>query len=109
MASLVRQQALLRVDGERNRQEALKASGRFAHTCADPEMDELERLAVLLEEVGEVARALNESHGIVQLERELCQVAAVAVAWLEGLSSAEQNRDEAMFVDKVRHDAGFGK
>ena len=80
---------------ERQRQEALKASGKFTYTCADPEMTHAERLAVLVEEVGEVARALLEqghlpneqSHDLhgADLRHELVQVAAVALAWLEAI------------------------
>jgi len=77
------------IDDERHRQERLKKEGRFKHTCRDPEMSDEERLAVLVEEVGEVARAVleakklaNDVHGKA-LTKELVQVAAVAVAWLE--------------------------
>jgi len=54
------------------------------------------KLAVLLEEVGEVARALLEAPGVVsmpdsdQLRDELVQVAAVAVAWCEMLPRREK-------------------
>ena len=79
------------IDDERHRQERLKSEGRFSMTCADA-MSDLERLAVLTEEVGEVARAIleqsrltNDDHG-KELKKELVQVAAVCVAWLEGLS-----------------------
>ncbi|EMO91249.1 hypothetical protein [Leptospira noguchii] len=66
---------------ERERQEKLKQTGKFQFTCADQVLD-CEKLPILLEEVGEVAKAMNEmdSLGIV---RELIQVAAVSVAWLE--------------------------
>ena len=89
---------LLDVGFERLRQEQLKAEGRFKHTCADPEMNHVECLAVLVEEVGEVARAALELGGLVSdkhrdkveceldLYKELIQVAAVAVAWAERLS-----------------------
>lgn len=40
-------------------------------------------LAILTEEVGEVARDLQERRDV---RRELVQVAAVAVAWLEALA-----------------------
>lgn len=82
---------LLEVYRERVRQDELKVAGRFPHTCADAELSPGEKLAVLVEEVGEVARALsedagnaNDKHG-VELRRELVQVAAVAVAWAESL------------------------
>lgn len=79
---------------ERLRQEQLKAEGRFSHTCADAEMPDSEALAVLTEEVGEVARAILESgrgrarsYDVLgrELQKELIQVAAVAVAWAEKL------------------------
>lgn len=64
-------------------------------TCACPSMDDGLRLAVLTEEVGEVARELceyasgNRSSAEFRknLVAELTQVAAVAVAWIEGLST----------------------
>lgn len=41
-------------------------------------------LAILMEEVGEVATETMDEHSInLKLEEELIQVAAVAVAWLE--------------------------
>jgi hypothetical protein len=49
--------------------------------CSSSLLDEKVKLAVLLEEVGEVARALLEGHSD-QMREELIQVAAVAVAWL---------------------------
>lgn len=76
---------------ERDRQEDLKAEGRFKYTCADAEMNPFEKYAVLGEEFGEVGRALlekgelaNDKHG-VSLEKELIQVAAVAMAWVESI------------------------
>ncbi len=70
---------------ERERQEKLKQTGKFQFTCADQVLD-CEKLPILLEEVGEVAKAMNENDtlGIVQ---ELIQVAAVSVAWLEYLTN----------------------
>lgn len=44
--------------------------------------DEPKWLSILLEEVGEVARAVNEKD-VVSYRKELVQVAAVAVAMLE--------------------------
>lgn len=47
----------------------------------------LEWFAILAEEVGELAKEVNEVHfrakDPAELERELIQVAAVAVSWLE--------------------------
>ena len=86
--------ALRAVRAERRRQETLKAEGRFRYTCADVEMTDDERMCVLVEEVGEAARAVlekrrlaNDTHG-KELRTELVQVAAVAVAWIEALDKS---------------------
>jgi NTP pyrophosphatase (non-canonical NTP hydrolase) len=88
----------LKILNERAEQERLKAEGRFKYTCADLEMSNSEKAVVLVEEVGEVCRAVLESNGLVhdgrkvgnyaQLQKELIQVAAVAVAWLEALKKS---------------------
>lgn len=79
---------------ERNRQDDLKAQGKFPHTCADvPGLTDGVKCAVLTEENGEVARVLCElAQGKLSayaadeaLYEELVQVAAVAVAWCESL------------------------
>lgn len=76
---------------ERARQERLKSEGRFAYTCADLEMSNAERAAVLGEEFGEVCHEVNETVGnhapldAAKLRKELVQVAAVALGWIEGL------------------------
>lgn len=86
---------LLLIAGERARQNSLKASGRFANTCADPIPDSV-KLSILTEELGEVAKELNEREINAKrgrsyrsldasLKTELCQVAAVVVAWMESL------------------------
>ena len=67
---------------ERQEQERLFIEKRLAWIASDPECPNELRLAALVEEVGEVARAFHDGKG---LETELVQVAAVAVAWLEGL------------------------
>ena len=73
---------------ERQRQEDLHAP----RTCANPDMPDGDKLAVLTEEVGEVAKALCERDeydtGLFAkaLRDELIHVAAVAVAWAEALS-----------------------
>ena len=55
--------------------------------CSSSQVEPMVKLAVLGEEFGEVARALLEpdTHGPRELYDELCQVAAVAVAWMESL------------------------
>lgn len=84
---------------ERVLQEQRKAEGRFMFTCADSapgSMTDAEKMTVLMEEVGEVAREVLTQEGRrlardtegsrEALRNELVQVAAVAVAWLEALS-----------------------
>jgi NTP pyrophosphatase (non-canonical NTP hydrolase) len=79
---------LSEVLNERERQDVLKAEGKFKKTCADG-MSNAERLAVLAEEFGEVAREVCEQiEGFTdwyKMRTELIQVAAVCVAWVEGL------------------------
>lgn len=93
--ALIRDAIDLDVQRERWRQERRKAEGRFTYTCADLGMNDYERLAVLVEEVGEVAREVLTGEGKrlardtigtrAALRAELVQVAAVAKAWIEGL------------------------
>lgn len=82
---------------ERLRQEQLKAAGRFEFTAADyPGLADTEKLAMLAEEVGEVARCIQERAGNVNdggekpsrddLRTEVIQCAAIATAWAEALS-----------------------
>ena len=84
--------ALLNIFDERERQESLKAGGKFQFTCADSGISHAERLAVLAEEFGEVSREVAEAVGSglkvngAALRIELIQVAAVCVAWGEFLS-----------------------
>jgi NTP pyrophosphatase (non-canonical NTP hydrolase) len=82
------------VNKERYRQEQLREEGKFKYTCAARKGLSLsDKLAVLAEEFGEVARHVTE--GIIdpkrvnreKLKKELIEVAAVAVAWAESLSS----------------------
>jgi hypothetical protein len=92
---------LLDVEVERARQNGLKAVGKFHWTCADDGIRtgpmigtrvlQAEKLSVLAEEFGEVARLVTETvidpsrHNPRELKKELIQVAAVAVAWCEAL------------------------
>ena len=78
---------------ERGRQEDLCAAGKFPHTCASRDgLTNPQKLAVLAEEFGEVAKHVTEE--VISADRlnreklraELIQVAAVAVAWSEALS-----------------------
>ena len=62
----------------------VKHQGR---TPADPAMSDGERLMILVEEIGEVAHALtyDTPDDTDQLVKELIQVAAMALAWVEGI------------------------
>lgn len=83
------------VAAERRRQERLRDEGKFVRM----ELTPLQRLPILLEEVGEVAKALVElgltdepatrPEDVVmdELREELIQVAACAVAWVEELDA----------------------
>jgi hypothetical protein len=93
------------VNSERSRQEELKKSGKFFWTCASPDVNDSDKLAVLAEEFGEVSKEVVDAmiergryaketleqppHRIAALKlalyKELVQVAAVAVAWAESL------------------------
>lgn len=57
----------------------------------------LQWLSVETEELGEVARALNEGD-VTKLKEEVIQVAAVAVVWLEALNKREQEPKEVKEV-----------
>jgi NTP pyrophosphatase (non-canonical NTP hydrolase) len=70
------------VVAERRRQEALKAAGKFKHTCADEGMSDFEFVSVLTEELGEIARAINDGDP-ENLREEIIQLAACCVARLE--------------------------
>ena len=79
---------------ERARQERLRIAGKFPFTCGDRTRSSLDKLPVLVEEVGEVARAVLQEHGTAvqddarELREELIQVAAVCMAWLESLEES---------------------
>lgn len=89
------------VHDERRRQEKLKAEGRFRYTCADPEMTDDESYVVLGEEFGEVAKQVLTQPGrtgemsfdtvgtSADLRKELIQVAAIAVAWVERIDNGK--------------------
>jgi hypothetical protein len=82
-----------RVAAERSHQRKLFATGFITFDCASVIPDPNRKLRVLMEEVGEVAQELDKLEGLrdrrgerfvlEDLQEELVQVAAVAVAWLE--------------------------
>lgn len=82
------------IGNERMKQHRHKRDGRFLHVPEDPELSNSERLAMLVEEVGEVARCTLAREDLVRNEAtihssaaalysELCQVAAITTAWME--------------------------
>lgn len=99
------------VTDERRRQEKLKAEGKFDYSCSDPELSDPQKLAILAEEFGEAAKEVTEmvisdtknwpaecpemvlthqervrKRRKALLRKELIEVAAVAVAWVECLT-----------------------
>lgn len=79
----------LDIQVERQRQERRHGIQAAAHPLS---MSDAERLAILTEELGEVAHEVNEcrlGHHLESpdsyLRAELVQVAAVAVAWIEAI------------------------
>lgn len=59
----------------------------------DPEMSTIRKLAALVEEVGEVGRALtyDGDQGTEHLVKELLQVASVALTWAESLNNGPKS------------------
>ncbi|MBL7619176.1 hypothetical protein I7331_08000 [Frankia sp. AgB1.8] len=55
----------------------------------NPAMPDAVRLPVLVEEVGEVAKAMLENADPADLRAELIQVAAIALTWLEALRTSD--------------------
>lgn len=87
---IIESDAIRDVKNETNRQVQLKAEGRFKFTPKDTEVPDTVKLGMLAEEFGEVARCVlanmdivQEPASVEQLRKELVQVAAIAVAWLE--------------------------
>jgi hypothetical protein len=86
---------LMDVLQERERQDRLRDEGRFRATLADS-LTHRERLTLVAREFGEVARAtplwvdqrpVLTDLNIDDLRVELVQLAAVAVAWVEGIDN----------------------
>ena len=79
------------VDAERRRQGALwnRAHEWGTGDCSSREVADVVKVAVLTEEVGEVARAVLVGD-VANLRDELVQVAAVAVAWLESFETGPE-------------------
>lgn len=73
------QHAVDLVLAERDRAGGLSAKGAIPGRCDDDWITDTQRLAALTEEVGEVARCLNDDRSP---KDELVQVAAVALGWI---------------------------
>jgi len=95
------------VRAERLRQEDLVAAGAFRWTCAsrDPEITDSYRLAVMTEELGEVARHVVEETSGPALREELVQLAAVAVAWAESIPEPEP--DPEPLIRRMERELGL--
>ena len=86
---------MARVAAERVRQNELFAEGKIPFNCSSRIVDLNRKLRVLVEEVGEVAEAIdrielskpNHIPARDHLRDELVQVAAVACAWLEAMEA----------------------
>lgn len=84
---MTRAEVFAAISAERGRQAALWAAphSHGQGDCSSPDVPLMVKVAVLGEEFGEVARAaLDGKPG--QMQAELAQLAAVAVAMLEGES-----------------------
>jgi hypothetical protein len=96
---------------ERNRQDNLVAAGELPFNCADPSVAFAEKSRVLGEEYGEVCESSYEadhSAGVKQLlelqelQKELVQLAAATVAWLESLGRVNAIHPPQMLEDPMR-------
>lgn len=72
------------VNCELRRQNDLQEQGKFTYVAYDKECPLIVRLAMLTEEVGEVARAIQELDE-QNLKEELVQIAAIAISWVARL------------------------
>lgn len=70
---------------EVTRQEELRDEGRFAHVPYEVDMTDDVFLRILVEEVGEIARAIHEDEGDRHLYKEITQVAAICASRMLGM------------------------
>ena len=75
---LAREEALLSLKSELTFQQVKHGFGEMFFND--------DKLAILIEEVGEVGHAINEAMPPIELYKELIQVAACAIAWAERLN-----------------------
>lgn len=105
VAPTARLHALADANNERVRQNALFAAGNISPSVCDPRTSNGARLGVLVEEVGEVAKAINEGTLTVierkHLRAEVIQVAAVAIAWAEALDAGNRLKAELQAEERL--------
>ena len=97
------------VMNERGRQLSLVASGKHAWSMCNPDISQARKLVVLAEEFGEVSKEVCEHMNlhdmarheildatqekqialIANIRKELIQIAAVAVGWIEALDKGK--------------------
>ena len=84
---MTRGEAIKLIVAERERQFGLwnRTHEWGAGDCSSVFVQPIVKVAVLTEEVGEVARAVLDMSSPDVLREELAQVAAVALAWMESL------------------------
>ena len=93
LASLGVKDVQNRISAERDRQDELFVEGKIPFNCASRVASIERKLRVLVEEVGEVAEAIDRCElskpghlpACDHLIEELIQVGAVCVAWLESM------------------------
>lgn len=80
------------VEAERERQHRMFLAGKHSFNCCFPHIEPKRKARILVEEIGEVANAIDEVEcdrmNECHIKEELVHVAAVAVAWLESLEAA---------------------
>lgn len=86
------QKVLDDVVAELNRQVDLQRAGKFTSRAGQCSAEE--SYLILGEEVGEVARAINDRQPSKELYDELIQVASVAISWAENILMEEETNAE---------------
>jgi hypothetical protein len=90
--------ALNEIETERCRQLLLQSAGKFKYTLSDRDVDPFVALGAIMEELGEASTVCLVRAGLAtddvdtsdkNLRRELSQIAALALAWMEKLYDAE--------------------
>lgn len=97
--------------------EATRAHLRHGdHSMLGPDYSSGDRLAILMEEVGEVARELTYDHGGTgadhqgrrdELVKELIQVAAMAATWIEFLEGGYERASAEREAAEHKHGPDF--